>query len=540
MTAAADAPGSGPAARASLRPVDRGETVGVPCNGLAARLPRRRGVLIGLAVVGWLGGCKPAPPPRVEPIIPLGDVAAHRLGPTDPMEQAQKAVAATIARRERRMREAWEPGSQWAELRVEQKDIDSGRVSLPQLLELGQELFALDFGPAQGLGNGLLESKSPLAGPRPAPNLRHVQYKLFGGPDATRCVACHHLGGPGGAGFRIDNALLDGDGEHPRTALERNPRALWGAAVLTQLAAEMTAELRDKLAAAQRELRPGQSVPLSAKGVSFGFLRKNASGQIDGSGVRGVRQDLIVRPLGWKGTVASLRQMVVESLQRNLGIQAEELSSAGPPGAAPYGDGPPADPDRDGVTREATTGMVTALTAYLAALTLPIEEPPEPPSFLIATAHGAELFTTLGCASCHVPELPLKNPVVSLGPGPRSRPRVDLTPLLTSAGRSERQGTVRLYSDLKMHDLGEGLSEPRGYLGAPRHLWLTPPLWGLAVSAPYLHDGRAGSIDTAIRAHGGEATAARDAYVKLSPEESGTLRLFLQTLSRPARLEFKL
>ena len=50
---------------------------------------------------------------------------------------------------------------------------------------------------------------------------------------------------------------------------------------------------------------------------------------------------------------------------------------------------------RLGVPREATTGMVTALTAYLAALTLPIEESPEPPSFLIATARGAELFSKL-------------------------------------------------------------------------------------------------------------------------------------------------
>ncbi len=506
----------------------------------APAAPRRRPWVTALGLVLGLGGCaRPGPPPPVEPIVPLGDVAARSLGPIDPMQQAQQAVAATLARRERRLREAWEPGTQWAQLRVEQADIDSGRVSLPRLLEIGQELFMLDFGLAQGLGNGLAEKKSPLAGPRPAPNLRHVQYKLFGGPDATRCLACHHLGGPGGAGFRIDNALLDGDGEHPRTALERNPRALWGAAVLGQLAAEMTAELREKLTAARRDLRPGQSVQLSAKGVAFGFLRKNPSGQIDGSGVRGVRQDLIVRPFGWKGSVASLRQMVVESLQRNLGVQAEELGNAGPPGAAPYGDGPPADPDLDGVPREATTGMVTALTAYLAALTLPIEESPEPPSFLIATARGAELFSKLGCASCHVPELQLKNPVVSLGPGPRSRPRVDLTPLLTSAGRAERQATVRLYSDLKMHDLGEELSEPRGYLGAPRHLWLTPPLWGLAVSAPYLHDGRAGSIDGAIRAHGGEAKAARDAYAGLSPEEGGTLRLFLQTLSRPARLEFK-
>lgn len=501
-------------------------------------MKRRRGVL-SLGAALWLAGCSQRPLPPVEPIVPMGDVAARSLSPVDPMAQAQSAVAATLVRRERRMREAWEPGSQWTRLRIEQRDIDAGRVSLPQLLEVGQELFMLDFGPEQGLGNGLARQNSPLAGPRPAPNLRHVQYKLFGGPDSTRCLACHHLGGPGGAGFRIDNALIDGDGEHPRTALERNPRALWGAAVLGQLAAEMTAELRERFAAAQRDLRPGQSVALTAKGVSFGTLRKNKSGQVDGSGVRGVRQDLIVRPFGWKGTAASLRQMVVESLQRNLGIQAEEVVAAGTAPAALYGDGPPEDPDKDGVTREATVGMVTALTAYLAALTLPIEESPEPPTFMIATARGAELFAKLGCAVCHVPELPLEKTAISLGPSLRSRPRVDLAPLLKSAAHGERQHTVRLYSDLKMHDMGEGLSEPRGYLGTPRHLWLTPPLWGLGVSAPYLHDGRAGSTDSAIRAHGGEAAAARTAYEALSVEDGGALRIFLQTLSRPARLEFK-
>ncbi len=498
----------------------------------------RRGVA-GLGAALALFGCTQKRLPPAEPILPLGDVAARSLSPVDPMAQAQEAVAATLARRERRMREAFAPGSQWAKLRVEQPDIDAGRVSLAQLLEIGQELFLIDFTKEQGLGNGLAARKSPLAGAQPAPNLRHVQYRLFGGPDGTRCLACHHLGGAGGAGFRIDNALIDGDGEHPRTALERNPRPLWGAAVLGQLAAEMTAELREKYAVAQRELRPGQSVALTAKGVAFGTLSRGSSGQIDGAGIRGVRPDLIVRPFGWKGTAATLRQIVVESLQRNLGIQAEELFANGEPAASLYGDGPPGDPDNDGVTREATVGMVTALTAYLAALTLPIEESPEPPSFMLATARGGELFDKIGCAVCHVPELPLDSPIVSLGPQSRSRPRVDLSPLLKSTGRAERQHTVRLYSDLKLHDMGPELSESRGSLGAPRQIWLTPPLWGLSVSAPYLHDGRAGSTDTAIRAHGGEANKARAAYDALSLEDAGALRLFLQSLSRPARLEFK-
>src|SRR5262249_16377364 len=140
---------------------------------------------------------------------------------------------------------------------------------------------------------------------------------------------------------------------------------------------------------------------------------------------------------------------------------------------------------------------------------------------------GKRVFEQLGCAGCHVPELTLDSTVVSLGPTPSSQPRVDLSPLL-AGGRK-----VRLYSDLRRHNMGEALSETRGYLGIPRHQWLTPPLWGVGASAPYMHDGRAGTLHEAILAHGGEAQAARDAYARLPYQESGPLRVFLLSLGRP-------
>jgi CxxC motif-containing protein (DUF1111 family) len=87
--------------------------------------------------------------------------------------------------------------------------------------------------------------------------------------------------------------------------------------------------------------------------------------------------------------------------------------------------------------------------------------------------------------------------------------------------------------------MGKALAETRVDHGVSWQLWMTPPLWGVAASAPYLHDGRAGDIDTAIRLHDGEALASREAYQKLTEEEAATLRLFLQTLGRPHHLEFK-
>lgn len=485
------------------------------------------------------------PPPPVQALPPIGELAQRGFFATDPFADARRALAERAASRERRFREAYEPGSLWRYLRVEQGDIERGAVAIPTLLDIGRELFAVDFTVAQGLGNGLAARKSTLAGGLPAPNLRHVEHGEFGGPDATRCLACHFVGGEGGGGFRSDNAFLAGDGVHPASALERNPPALAGAGLLQLVAQEMTAELQATLRRAQ-EAQDGVAVPLVAKGVSFGVLRLSRSGQVDPAGLRGIGPDLVVRPFGRKGTTATLREAIEDQLQRHLGVQPEGwLSDPRRRGdAALLGDGPDADdPDGDGVRREATAGMVTALSTYLTALAPPVEQAPEEPSFLLRASRGAEHFVAVGCAGCHVPALKLQATTLCLGPaqgGARAAgPCFDLGSLLRGPGQSQPTLEVRLFSDLRRHDMGDALAEPRAYRGAPGRQWLTAPLWGLSASAPYLHDGRAGNLPAAIAAHDGEARASREAYQKLPSLEQGALLLYLTELDRPHHLEFK-
>ena len=67
-------------------------------------------------------------------------------------------------------------------------------------------------------------------------------------------------------------------------------------------------------------------------------------------------------------------------------------------------------------------------------------------------------------------------------------------------------------------------------------MFLTRPLWGLAETAPYLHDGRAPTVHDAIVLHGGEATAARDAYLALDEKGRASVRVFLTSLSREPKL----
>jgi len=116
------------------------------------------------------------------------------------------------------------------------------------------------------------------------------------------------------------------------------------------------------------------------------------------------------------------------------------------------------------------------------------------------TERGRRLFHQAGCAKCHVPRLE----------GPR--------------------GPIPLYSDLLLHDMGPDLADGIRQLDALGSEFRTQPLWGLAATAPYLHDGRAGSIEEAILAHGGEAQAARDAFAAYTDEQTTDLVEFLLSL----------
>ncbi len=120
---------------------------------------------------------------------------------------------------------------------------------------------------------------------------------------------------------------------------------------------------------------------------------------------------------------------------------------------------------------------------------------------------GRILFQSLGCAVCHVPVM------------------------FTGQNRSGalRNKEVWLYSDLLLHDmgaLGDGIAQ--GEAGTAE--MKTAPLWGLRASAPYLHDGRAQTVDEAIKAHDGEAKATRQRYERLTPAQVRQLLDFLGTI----------
>jgi CxxC motif-containing protein (DUF1111 family) len=220
-------------------------------------------------------------------------------------------------------------------------------------------------------------------------------------------------------------------------------------------------------------------------------------------------------------------------------MESEHLVRTGP--ISRIGPFDPRDPDGDGVAPEIEEGQVSALVAFVAMQEVPATRIPADANLITMLAAGQSQMIDLGCTSCHVASLPLASTVFRL---PSRQGGNDLSIDLATVGAEPRiapsaeGGGYRafLYSDLKRHDMGAPLAEPRADRGVLGSLFLTRPLWGVARSGPYMHDGRAATLEEAILLHGGEARAARDMYAKLLDTERAPLRVFLASLSRAKRL----
>jgi CxxC motif-containing protein (DUF1111 family) len=152
--------------------------------------------------------------------------------------------------------------------------------------------------------------------------------------------------------------------------------------------------------------------------------------------------------------------------------------------------------DNDGVPDpELSAEDLFDLVSFSMLLAAPQPDPPTP-----ETEEGRALFDEASCSGCHVPSLA----------GPR--------------------GSIPAYSDLLLHDMGEELADHTPFGQATGREFRTQPLWGVAAVAPYLHDGRADTLDEAIRFHGGEAQASRDAYVAMTDDERAKVIAFLESL----------
>ena len=342
--------------------------------------------------------------------------------------------------------------------------------------------------------------------------------------DARACASCHPKAGPGAV---LTGRIGDGRGPGFIVKLARPgglPDPVYGAQLNTQGIQGMPAEgvatvtAREENGLRRLALRIGEPAfgPLSPdirvslrrapnlRGVGRLMAIPEttilANAAAEPPEIRG-RPNWLSTPegvpvlgrLGWKAGEPDLAQQAALAFSRDMGLSTRFR-------LAPYGDctaaeaacraGPHGEPP--GVP-EVRDQILDAIAGYLGRL-------PPPPA---KNAEGSALFAAIGCTACHA----------SLPDG--------------SGGR------VPAYTDLLLHDLGPGLADGLSEGEASGSEWRTAPLWGLSASlgaGGLLHDGRARTVDEAIRWHQGQALSSRSRYLALAATDRGLLLAFLEGL----------
>jgi CxxC motif-containing protein (DUF1111 family) len=219
-----------------------------------------------------------------------------------------------------------------------------------------------------------------------------------------------------------------------------------------------------------------------------------------------ISEAVVLGRLGWKANQAGMRQQVSGAFLGDIGISSS---------VHPEQECPPSQSEcvaaASGGEPELSDDLLDDVTTYSRLLAVPARRDVDDPEVLA----GRELFHEFECSSCHVPswqtgELP-------------GLPEVS-------------NQAIWPYTDLLLHDLGDGLADGRPDYEASGVEWRTPPLWGIGLfevvngHTLYLHDGRARNLAEAVLWHGGEAEAARSAFVEAAASERAALLRFLESL----------
>jgi CxxC motif-containing protein (DUF1111 family) len=220
----------------------------------------------------------------------------------------------------------------------------------------------------------------------------------------------------------------------------------------------------------------------------------------------GITEQQELGRFGWKATVPSLYQQVAGAAVNDMGITTSLFPSQNCPSVQTNCASAP-----NGGVPELDDLQLEKLVLYARALAVPARRNVEKP----IVRRGEILFADIGCANCHTPNL-------NTGP---------VTTLPELANQN-----IHPYTDLLLHDMGEGLADGRPDFEATGRGWRTPPLWGIGLVHHvnlhrfFLHDGRARGLAEAILWHGGEGEASRNVFVAMPAENRDALLAFLKSL----------
>lgn len=265
------------------------------------------------------------------------------------------------------------------------------------------------------------------------------------------------------------------------------------------------------------------SVRVAPPMIGLGLLEAIAEADIlanadpedaDGDGISGrpnrvwdrQLQRSVLGRFGWKAGQPNLNQQNADAFANDMGLTSSLIPQDNCTAvqadclAAPHGGAP-----------EVSDSILASVLFYSRNLGVPTRRDVDSPAVL----QGKSLFHQAGCQKCHTPSFTTASDAAE--PELASQP-------------------IRPYTDLLLHDMGEGLADGREEFLASGREWRTAPLWGIGLTqtvgghTQFLHDGRARNLLEAILWHGGEAEAAKQQVLTFDAEERAALLAFLNSL----------
>lgn len=221
-------------------------------------------------------------------------------------------------------------------------------------------------------------------------------------------------------------------------------------------------------------------------------------------------QKTVLGRFGWKAGQPNLNQQNVHAFSGDMGLTTrlrpfDDCTDAQTDcKQAPNGNGQDGEP-------EVSDNILRLVLFYSRNLAVPARRDVGAPDVLA----GKNLFFQAGCQSCHTPQY---------------------TTAANAAEPELANQVIRPYSDLLLHDMGDGLADNRSEFKAGGRDWRTPPLWGIGLTqavsghTQFLHDGRARNLLEAVLWHGGEAKAAQQQVLSFNAEQRAALLAFLNSL----------
>jgi CxxC motif-containing protein (DUF1111 family) len=221
-------------------------------------------------------------------------------------------------------------------------------------------------------------------------------------------------------------------------------------------------------------------------------------------------QKTVMGKFGWKAGQPNLNQQNVHAFSGDMGLTTslrpfDDCTDAQTAcKQAPNGNGPDGEP-------EVSDNILRLVLFYSRNLAVPARRGVNDAEVIA----GKNLFFQAGCDSCHTPKY---------------------TTAANAAEPELANQVIRPYSDLLLHDMGDGLADNRTEFQASGRDWRTPPLWGIGLTqavsghTQFLHDGRARNLLEAVLWHGGEATAAQQQVLSFNAEQRAALLAFLNSL----------